>query len=126
MTWLLPAKSLNRDHTGTEHGHDLMETHAPYDAATNKPEEDTARLQYDERGKTVVMSANHYEKILLLRSLCEKLVKQLRIDNEIREYEAALYKRITSPESLRAADALFRATAEDLRRAYKHGKTGTR
>ena len=44
-------------------------------------------------------------------------------DTEFSEdYDEEHFRRITSPESRRAADALFRATDEDLRRSYKPEK----
>ncbi len=76
------------------------------------------RLQLRNRDAAVVMSVGHYEEMLRMKSLCVALierVKEMEIAEEADEYEA-LYRRITSPESRQAADGLFSATSEIVRR----------
>ncbi|MBK6510967.1 MAG: hypothetical protein IPG06_17015 [Haliea sp.] len=83
------------------------------------------RLQLRNRDAAVVMSVSHYEEMLRMKSLCVELidrVKETEIAEEADEYEA-LYRRITSPESRRAADDLFSASADSLRSTFQPGKT---
>ena len=83
------------------------------------------RLQLRNRDAAVVMSVSHYEEMLRMKSLYVELidrVKETKIAEEANEYEA-LYRRITSPESRRAADDLFSASADSLRSTFQPGKT---
>ncbi|MBK6740516.1 MAG: hypothetical protein IPG64_23090 [Haliea sp.] len=83
------------------------------------------RLQLRNRDAAVVMSVSHYEEMLRMKSLYVELidrVKETEIAEEADEYEA-LYRRITSPESRRAADDLFSASADSLRSTFQPGKT---
>ena len=119
LAWLLPAGSL-AGKGSKEFGRSIETTLTD----VTKRGSGILRLQLRRRDAAVVMSIDHYEEILRMKSICEELVEQAaesRVADEIDEYEAS-YRRITSPESLRAADALFTATAEDFRRAYKAGK----
>ena len=81
-----------------------------------------------EHAPVVVMSIDHYESMLQMKSYYSMLIERFEdseIAEGINEFEAS-YKRITSPASRRAVDALFEATEEDLRKAYKPGGTETR
>ncbi len=83
------------------------------------------RLQLRNRDAAVVMSVSHYEEMLRMKSLYVELidrVKETEIAEETDEYEA-LYRRIASPESRRAADDLFSASADSLRSTFQPGKT---
>lgn len=83
------------------------------------------RLQLRNRDAAVVMSVSHYEEMLRMKSLYVELidrVKETEIAEEADEYEA-LYRRIASPESRRAADDLFSASADSLRSTFQPGKT---
>ena len=123
LAWLLPADSL-AGKGSKEFGRSIETTLTD---VTNRGS-GILRLQLRRRDAAVVMSIDHYEEVLRMKSLCEKLIERVtenEVANEANEYEAS-YRRITSPESLRAADALFAATDEDLRRTYRPGKTETK
>lgn len=83
------------------------------------------RLQLRKRDAAVVISVRQYEEMLRMKSMYAALVdrvKEKEIAREADDYEA-LYKRITSPQSRRAADALFSAGTGDLRAGYRPGDT---
>ncbi len=86
------------------------------------------RLQLRKRDAAVVMSVDHYEEVIRMKALCAELIEQVKekeIAEETDEYEA-LYRRITSPQSRKAADELFTATADSLRKTYQPGGTESR
>lgn len=84
-------------------------------------------LQLRKRNSAVVMSMEHYESIQKtldsLRRLADLEAARL-IEQTGEEYDN-LYSRLTSAQSRRAADALFDASAEDLRDSYRPGGTET-
>ncbi len=83
------------------------------------------RLQLRRRDAAVVMSVQHYEQMLKMKTLYADLVekvKETEIHEQADEYER-LYRTITSAESSKAADALFAATSDDLRTSYTPGRT---
>lgn len=86
------------------------------------------RLQLRKRDAAVVMSVDHYEEMVRMKALCAELIEQVKekeIAEETDEYEA-LYRRITSPQSRKAADGLFAATSDGLRKTYQPGETEAR
>jgi hypothetical protein len=86
------------------------------------------RLQLRKRDAAVVMSVEHYEEVVRMKVLYAELIEQVKvkeIEEETDEFEA-LYRRITSPQSRKAADGLFVATSDSLRKTYKPGGTETR
>lgn len=86
------------------------------------------RLQLRRRDAAVVMSIAHYEEIVRMKEMYAALINRVQ-EQEIREatdaYDA-LYQRITSNASKRAADNLFSATGEELGAAYQPGATETK
>jgi hypothetical protein len=87
--------------------------------------EGVLRLQLRKRDAAVVVSVDHYEELVRMKALCAELVervKETEIARETDNYEA-LYQRITSSASRQAADGLFAADAEALRRNYRPGTT---
>lgn len=86
------------------------------------------RLQLRKRDAAVVMSVDHYEEVVRMKALCAELIEQVKekeIAEEADEYEA-LFRRITSPQSRKAADGLFAATPDSLRKTYQPGETEAR
>lgn len=86
------------------------------------------RLQLRKRDAAVVMSIEHYEEVVRMKVLYAELIEQLKVKEiaeETDEYEA-LYRRITSPQSREAADGLFVATSDSLRKTYQPGGTEAR
>ena len=86
------------------------------------------RLQLRKRDAAVVMSVDHYEEVVRMKALCAELIEQVKekeIAEETDEYEA-LHRRITSPQSRKAADGLFTATSDSLRKTYQPGGTEAR
>jgi PHD/YefM family antitoxin component YafN of YafNO toxin-antitoxin module len=86
------------------------------------------RLQLRKRDAAVVMSVDHYEEMVRMKALYAELierVKEREIIAEADEYEE-LYRRITSCQSRQAADALFSATPDSLRKTYQPGRTEAR
>jgi hypothetical protein len=83
------------------------------------------RLQLRKRDAAVVMSVDHYEEVVRMKVLYAELIEQVKV-KEIADgtddYEA-LYRRITSPQSRNAADGLFAATSDGLRKTYQPGET---
>lgn len=85
------------------------------------------RLQLHRKDTAVVISVDHYNEMILLKGQYEKLVKHIQekqLMDAASEYDR-LYARLTSAESRTAADNLFAASADDLRRTYKPGRTET-
>lgn len=83
------------------------------------------RLQLRKRDAAVVMSVDHYEEVVRMKVLYAELIEQVKVKEiaeETDEYEA-LYRRITSPQSRKAADELFAATSDSLRKTYQPGGT---
>lgn len=83
------------------------------------------RLQLRKRDTAVVMSVDHYEEVVRMKALYAELIEQVKkkeIAEEADEYET-LYRSVTSPQSRQAADELFSATSDSLRRTYGPGKT---
>jgi PHD/YefM family antitoxin component YafN of YafNO toxin-antitoxin module len=83
------------------------------------------RLQLHKRDAAVVMGVDHYEEMVQMKALYVDLIERLKeteISEEAGQYET-LYSRIVSPKSRQAADALFSATSENLRKSYQPGKT---
>jgi len=86
------------------------------------------RLQLRKRDAAVVMSVDHYEEVVRMKVLYAELIEQVKVKEiaeETDEYEA-LYRRITSPQSRQAADGLFAATSDSLRKTYQPGGTEAR
>lgn len=86
------------------------------------------RLQLRKRDAAVVMSVDHYEEVVRMKVLYAELIEQVKVKEiaeETDEYEA-LYRRITSPQSRKAADGLFAATSDRLRKTYQPGGTEAR
>jgi hypothetical protein len=82
-------------------------------------------LKLRKRDTAVVMNVKHYEEILHFKALYEELVehaKGSKMEDETSEYEA-LYQRVSSAQSRKAADHLFSASSADLHKTYKQGKT---
>jgi hypothetical protein len=83
------------------------------------------RLQLRKRDAAVVMSVSHYEEVVRMKVLYAELIEQVKekeIAEKTDEYEA-LFRRITSPQSRKAADGLFAATSDSLRKTYQPGET---
>ncbi len=73
----------------------------------------------------MIMSVDRYEEMVRMKALYAELVERVKekeIIEEADEYEA-LYRRITSCQSRQAADALFSATPDSLRKTYQPGRT---
>jgi hypothetical protein len=86
------------------------------------------RLQLRKRDAAVVMSVDRYEEVVRMKVLYAELIEQVKlkeIAQETDEYEA-LYRRITSPQSRKAADGLFAATSDSLGKTYQPGETEAR
>lgn len=84
-------------------------------------------LRLRKQDTAVVMSVEHYETILQMKETCAQLLAAERdsiITKATDDYEA-LYSRITSQKTRRAADTLFSASAENLSESYQPGKTET-
>jgi hypothetical protein len=82
-------------------------------------------LQLHQKDAAVVISVDHYNEIILLKTQYEKLVNHIQekqLMDAGREYDQ-LYAQLTSAKSQEAADGLFAASADDLCRTYKPGKT---
>ncbi len=83
------------------------------------------RIQLHRKDAAVVMTVGHYEKMVEMKVLYESLIEQVK-DKKLAESSSEfdkLYSQLTSVESLKAADSLFTATADDLRGTYKPGRT---
>ena len=86
------------------------------------------RLQLRKRDAAVVMSVDRYEEVVRMKVLYAELIEQVKlkeIAQETDEYEA-LYRRITSPQSRKAADGLFAGTSDSLGKTYQPGGTEAR
>jgi hypothetical protein len=83
------------------------------------------KLELRKHDTAVVISIEHYKAILEMKETFSQLLATER-DNIIAEaagdYEA-LYRHITSPQSRKAADALFSANSDDLKETFRPGKT---
>ncbi|HAN27265.1 MAG TPA: hypothetical protein DD808_12640 [Halieaceae bacterium] len=121
LSWLAPAAMLSSK-GGRDFGRQIEAS-----LAEIREGDGVLRLQIRKRDAAVVVSVDHYEEMVRMKALCAELVDRVR-EKEIAgasdKYEA-LYQRITSPDSRRAADALFAATGEELRQSYTPGKTET-
>lgn len=83
------------------------------------------RLKLRNQDAAVVMSVQQYEEMLNLKELYSQLLQRVQdvaTETESGEYEE-LYQRITSAKSRNAADILFSASSEDLRKSFKPGRT---
>lgn len=119
LSWLAPAAMLNSK-GGRDFGRQIEESIAEINEGKG-----VLRLQIRRRDAAVVVSVDHYEEMVRMKALCAVLVERVKekeIAGAANKYEA-LYQRITSPNSRRAADALFSVTGEELRESYKPGKT---
>lgn len=119
LSWLAPAAMLNSK-GGRDFGRQIEDSIAEINEGKG-----VLRLQIRRRDAAVVVSVDHYEEMVRMKALCAELVdrvKEKEIAGAANKYEA-LYQRITSPNSRRAADALFSVTGEELRESYKPGKT---
>ncbi len=84
-------------------------------------------LKLRKQDTAVVMSVEHYETILQMKETCAQLIAMERdslIAKATDDYEA-LYSRITSQQTRKAADMLFSASAQSLSETYQPGKTET-
>lgn len=121
LSWLAPAAMLSSK-GGRDFGRQIEAS-----LAEIREGDGVLRLQIRKRDAAVVVSVDHYEEMVRMKALCAELVDRVRekeIARASEKYEA-LYQRITSPDSRRAADALFAATGEELRQSYTPGKTET-
>lgn len=119
LSWLAPAAML-KSKGGRDFGRQIEDSIAEINEGKG-----VLRLQIRRRDAAVVVSVDHYEEMVRMKALCAELVdrvKEKEIAGAANKYEA-LYQRITSPNSRRAADALFSVTGEELRESYKPGKT---
>ena len=119
LSWLAPAAMLNSK-GGRDFGRQIEDSIAEINAGKG-----VLRLQIRRRDAAVVVSVDHYEEMVRMKALCAELVERVKekeIAGAADKYEA-LYQRIASPNSRRAADALFSVTGEELRESYKPGKT---
>jgi hypothetical protein len=119
ISWLSPHSSLFET-TSTEFGRNIE-----ISLNSLSQHNGVVSLRLRKRSKAVVMSIQHYEQILALKDTYERLLEiqsERTISDAIDDFDA-LYDRIASPESLKAADALFSANAADLREAYRPGET---
>lgn len=119
LNWLAPAATLNSKGS-RDFGRQIEASLAEISEGDG-----ILRLKLRKRDAAVVVSVNHYEEMLRMKALCAELVERVKEKEIVRasdQYEA-LYRRLTSPESRRAADALFSATGEELRHSYQPGKT---
>ncbi|PLW82010.1 hypothetical protein CWI75_13065 [Kineobactrum sediminis] len=119
LSWLAPAAMLNSK-GGRDFGRQIEDSIAEINEGKG-----VLRLQIRRRDAAVVVSVDHYEEMVRMKALCAELVdrvKEKEIAGAAGKYEA-LYQRITSSTSRRAADALFSVTGEELRESYKPGKT---
>lgn len=119
LAWLAPAATLSSK-GGRDFGRQIEASLAEINEG-----EGVLRLQLRKRDAAVVVSVDHYEEMVRMKALCALLVDQMKEQEIARasdKYEA-LYQRISSAASRRAADALFAATGEELRQSYQPGKT---
>lgn len=82
-------------------------------------------LKLRKRDAAVVMSVEHYEEMLQMKEACARVIEaesEAAIMRATQDFDA-LYSRIASPASQRAADDLFSATGKELGQTYKPGKT---
>ena len=79
------------------------------------------KLQLRNTDKAVVIGVDQYRAIVdLLESMPNlvEIVREIDLENESNEFDQ-LMKRISSPASRRAADALFEASEDELNSSYK-------
>lgn len=118
LRWLRPA-ALLASRGGREFGRNIETSLRDVRAG------EVIRLQLRRNDAAVVMSLDHYEEIMLMKSVYAEMVSRVQeqdIAAAADDYEA-LFRRITSARSRKAADDLFVATSEDLRRTYRPGET---
>lgn len=122
LDWREPAAQL-RSKGSSEIGRQIED-------AIDEMKRDTGvvRLKLRRRDAAVMLTSSHYKDLLKLKQSYQELLIQVKgqeISQASDDYDA-LYQRITSQASHRAADALFSAGSEDLRRSYKPGRTENR
>lgn len=119
LAWLAPAATLSSK-GGRDFGRQIEASLVEIREGAG-----VLRLQLRNRDAAVVVSVDHYEEMVRMKALCAQLVDQLKeqdIAQASDKYDA-LYQRISSPASRRAADALFSVTGKELRQTYQPGKT---
>jgi len=83
------------------------------------------KLRVRRKDSAVVMSIDHYQELVELKELCDQLLTQgvaATLGQATNDFDRLL-NELTSPASRSAADAIFTASADDLRESYSPGQT---
>lgn len=119
ISWLSPASSLDKA-TSSKFGRNIERS------LNELPKHNgVINLVLRKRTKAVVMSIQHYEQLLEMKESYSKLLEiesERTVSNALDDFNN-LYSRITSPTSASAADSLFSASAEDLKKSFRPGET---
>lgn len=117
--WLSPPETL-RTSRGSDFGRHIEER-----IKELKIDNEVLKLRLRRRDSAVVMSLKQYDELLEMKRLCEQLLEEQAdevLEQGVSDFDA-LYQRLTSQKSRRAADRLFEASAEQLRESYRPGGT---
>ena len=122
LNWLSPASSL-LSKAGREFGRSI-EASLTEIATENR----VIRIQLRRRDAAVVMSISHYEEMVRMKDIYTALIDQVKISEieEATDEFEALYHRIGSDQSRKAADTLFSALPGTLRKNFQPGATETK
>lgn len=121
LNWLSPVVALDCK-PGTTFGRKIELSLAEINQGSG-----LMRLKLRNRDAAVVMSIDHYQEVLAMKSMLSELIekaKEIEVSQGVDEYEE-LYLRLTSEQTREASDGLFAATPEDLRQSFKPGATET-
>jgi hypothetical protein len=119
ISWLSPPASLDKANS-SEFGRNIERS------LNDLPRHNgVINLVLRKHTKAVVMSIQHYEQLLEMKESYSKLLEiesERTVSNALEDFNN-LYSRITSPASASAADSLFSASAEDLKKSFRPGET---
>jgi hypothetical protein len=121
LRWLSPTASLD-DTTSTEFGRNIERQ-----LSSLILDQKVTLLKLRRRDTAVVMSIDHYKEVLEMKETLTQLLKteSRRVISDAANDFEALYSRIISPSSSKAASELFAVNSESLRENYQPGNTET-